>query len=198
MTLMSDTWIITQSVMHGMITPFADSQKRVDASGNKVLSYGVSSYGYDTRAAPEWKLCRSMSEFSYPSTNYLDPKNHQDRLWEDTVYADSFIIPPHGFALTRSVEYFKIPENVLCVVLGKSTYARLGVIVNVTPLEPGWEGHITIEITNSTPLPVRVYGNEGIAQVLFFTGDHVPPITYADKGGKYQYQEGIVMASMLS
>jgi dCTP deaminase len=194
MTLMNDRWIIKQVLEYNMITPFVDEQVKHNASGEKGISYGVSSFGYDTRAAAEWKLVKSIRPWS--NDGVLDPKSVNADNWEPEIHADSFVIPPHGFVLTRSLEYFRIPNDVACIVLGKSTYARLGLIVNATPLEPAWEGHITLELTNSTPLPVRVYGNEGIAQVLFFKGEDAPITTYASKGGKYQYQEGIVMARM--
>lgn len=193
MTILAD-WEIEDQCRdenNQMIWPFVPHQVRYHNT-EKVISYGLTSFGYDMRAAAEWKLCHNALDFDTPS--YLDPKRPDDRLWTNTIYADSIIIPAHGFCLTRSVEYFRIPEHVMCVVVGKSTYARLGLIVNVTPLEPGWAGHVTIELTNSTPMPIRVYGNEGIAQVLFHDSAVRPSITYADRDGKYQNQQGIVMA----
>lgn len=188
MGLKHDTWIKTQAERAAMISPFAPEQVR-ELAGRRVISFGLSSYGYDARLAPEFKVARCNGAV-------LDPKNEDEAAWEDTVLADSFVIPPHGFVLTRTVEYFRIPENVLCVVLGKSTYARLGLVVNVTPLEPAWEGQITLELSNTTPQPLIVYANEGIAQVLFLEGDRPPEVTYASRSGKYQYQEGIVMSKV--
>jgi dCTP deaminase len=187
MGLKHDGWIKEQA-SKGMIDSFEGGQVKTDVNGSRIISYGTSSYGYDTRMAGEFKLTRILSY------DVLDPKNLTDSAWEPTVYSDSFVIPPHGFVLTRTVEYFRIPADVLCVVLGKSTYARVGLIVNATPLEPAWEGHITLELTNPTPLPIRIYANEGIAQILFFEGDEPALENYASKQGKYMRQQGIVMA----
>jgi dCTP deaminase len=166
---------------HGMIEPFGERQVRAG-----VISYGVSSYGYDMRVADEFKV------FTNVFNAIVDPKNFSQRSFVD-ITADFCDIPPNSFALARSVEKFRVPRNVLCVVLGKSTYARCGIIVNVTPLEPEWEGHVTIEISNTTTLPARIYANEGIAQVLFFASDEECDISYADKQGKYQAQQGITL-----
>ena len=164
----------------GMITPFAEGQVRAGA-----ISYGVSSYGYDIRIADEFKI------FTNINTTIVDPKAFDPRSFVD-FKGDVCVIPPNSFALGRSVEYFKIPRNVLTITVGKSTYARCGIITNVTPFEPEWEGFVTLEISNTTPLPAQIYANEGIAQVLFFEGE--PPITsYKDKKGKYQGQRGVTL-----
>jgi dCTP deaminase len=166
---------------HRMIEPFAENQVR-----EGVISYGVSSYGYDMRVASEFKV------FTNVYNTVVDPKNFNPRSFVD-IQDDVCDIPPNSFALARSVEYFRVPRQVLCTVLGKSSYARCGIIVNVTPLEPEWEGYVTIEISNTTPLPARIYANEGIAQVLFYESDEACTISYADKKGKYQSQTGIVL-----
>jgi dCTP deaminase len=162
-----------------MIDPFADRQVR-----QGVISYGVSSYGYDMRVADEYKV------FTNVNTTIVDPKNFDPRAFVE-IQAPTCTIPPNSFALARSVEYFRIPRQILTVCVGKSTYARCGIIVNVTPFEPEWEGFVTLEISNTTPLPARVYSNEGIAQVLFFESDEMCEVSYADKKGKYQAQQGI-------
>ena len=164
-----------------MIEPFAERQVR-----EGVISYGVSSFGYDVRVADEFKI------FTNVFTATVDPKNFDDRSFVDWK-GDSCIVPPNSFALARSVEYFRIPRNVLTICVGKSTYARCGLIVNVTPFEPEWEGHVTLEISNTTPLPAKIYANEGIAQVLFFESDDAPETSYADRGGKYQAQRGVTL-----
>ena len=164
-----------------MIEPFAERQVR-----EGVISYGVSSFGYDVRVADEFKI------FTNVFTATVDPKNFDARSFVDWQ-GESCIVPPNSFALARSVEYFRIPRNVLTICVGKSTYARCGLIVNVTPFEPEWEGHVTLEISNTTPLPARIYANEGIAQVLFFESDEAPDISYADRGGKYQAQRGVTL-----
>ena len=166
---------------HGMIEPFEDRQVRAG-----VISYGLSSYGYDIRVADEFKV------FTNINSTVVDPKNFDNRSFVD-VKADVCIIPPNSFALARTVEYFRIPRDVLTVCVGKSTYARCGLIVNVTPFEPEWEGFVTLEISNTTPLPAKVYANEGIAQVLFFQSDEVCEVSYADKKGKYQKQQGLTL-----
>jgi len=166
---------------HGMIEPFEDRQVR-----NGVISYGLSSYGYDIRVADEFKV------FTNINTTVVDPKNFDDRSFVD-MKTDVCIIPPNSFALARTVEYFRIPRDVLTVCVGKSTYARCGLIVNVTPFEPEWEGYVTLEISNTTPLPAKVYANEGISQVLFFQSDEVCETSYADKKGKYQKQQGLTL-----
>jgi len=166
---------------HGMIEPFEDRQVR-----EGVVSYGLSSYGYDIRVADEFKV------FTNINSTVVDPKNFDSRSFVD-VKADVCIIPPNSFALAKTVEYFRIPRNVLTVCVGKSTYARCGLIVNVTPFEPEWEGFVTLEISNTTPLPAKVYANEGISQVLFFESDEECEVSYADKAGKYQKQQGLTL-----
>ena len=170
----------------GMITPFAERQVRTRDS-QAVLSYGVSSYGYDVRCAPEFKV------FTNLNSTIVDPKNFDDNSFVG-VEGKSCIIPPNSFALSRSLEYLSVPRDVMVVCLGKSTYARCGIIVNVTPLEPEWQGHITLEFSNTTPLPAKIYANEGIAQLLFFQADEECEISYKDRAGKYQGQTGIVPA----
>jgi dCTP deaminase len=167
-----------------MIEPFADNQVR-----NGVISYGVSSYGYDIRVADEFKI------FTNVFSAIVDPKHFDPRSMVD-YKGDVCVIPPNSFALARTIEYFRIPRNVLTICLGKSTYARCGIIVNVTPFEPEWEGYVTLEISNTTPLPARIYANEGIAQVLFFVADEECEISYADKKGKYQSQQAIVLPKL--
>ena len=169
---------------HGMIEPFADRQVR-----QGVVSYGLSSYGYDTRVADEFKV------FTNVYNTVVDPKKFDPQSFVD-IKADCCIVPPNSFALARTIEYFRIPRDVLTVCLGKSTYARCGIIVNVTPFEPEWEGHVTIEISNTTPLPAKIYANEGIAQVLFFQSDEPCEISYKDKSGKYQMQRGVTLTKI--
>ncbi len=164
-----------------MISPFEEKQKR-----DGIISYGLSSYGYDSRAADEFKI------FTNIDNALVDPKDFAEESFVDRK-TDICVIPPNSFVLTHTVEYFKIPNDVLVICLGKSTYARCGLIVNVTPLEPGWEGHVTLEISNTTPLPARVYANEGIAQFLFFKGSSACEVSYADKGGKYMGQRGVTL-----
>jgi dCTP deaminase len=185
MGLKSDKWIREKSLKQEMIKPFCEEQV-----GTDVVSYGVSSYGYDIRVGNEFKI------FTNVSSTVVDPKNFDSNNVVDFV-GDICIVPPNSFALARTVEYFKIPKDVLAICLGKSTYARCGIIVNVTPFEPEFEGHITIEISNTTPLPAKIYANEGIAQVLFFEGDEQCETTYKDKKGKYQGQEGITLPRIL-
>ena len=180
MAIKADRWIRKMALEHGMIEPFEDQQVRAG-----VISYGLSSYGYDIRVADEFKV------FTNINSTVVDPKNFDARSFVD-VRADVCIIPPNSFALAKTVEYFRIPRDVLTVCVGKSTYARCGLIVNVTPFEPEWEGFVTLEISNTTPLPAKVYANEGIAQVLFFEGDP-PDVSYADRKGKYQGQRGITL-----
>ena len=179
MGLKPDHWIREMALKHGMIEPFVDGQVRQD-----VISYGVSSYGYDLRVADEFKI------FTNVHSAIVDPKNFAPESFVD-FRGDVCIIPPNSFVLARSIEYFRIPRSVLTVCLGKSTYARCGLIVNVTPFEPEWEGHVTLEISNTTPLPAKVYANEGLAQVLFFEADEPCTTSYADKKGKYQGQTGV-------
>ncbi len=183
MSIKSDRWIRSMAEQHGMIDPFEDSQVR---SG--VISYGVSSYGYDMRVAPEFRV------FTNVHSPVVDPKNFDSRSFVE-FSGEICIIPPNSFALARSVEYFRIPRNVLTICVGKSTYARCGIITNVTPFEPEWEGHVTLEISNTTPLPAKIYSGEGIAQVLFFEADpdDVCETSYADKRGKYQAQRGVTL-----
>ena len=169
---------------HGMIEPFEDRQVR-----DGVVSYGLSSYGYDIRVADEFKV------FTNINSTVVDPKNFDARSFVD-VKSDICIIPPNSFALSKTVEYFRIPRDVLTVCVGKSTYARCGLIVNVTPFEPEWEGFVTLEISNTTPLPAKVYANEGIAQVLFFQSDETCEVSYADKKGKYQRQQGLTLPKL--
>ncbi|MCC6147182.1 MAG: dCTP deaminase [Anaerolineaceae bacterium] len=184
MGLKPDHWIKKMAHEHGMIEPFVDTQVR-----KGVISYGVSSYGYDIRVTEEFKI------FTNVNSAIVDPKNFDPRSMVDFT-GSVCIIPPNSFALARSVEYFRIPRNVLTVCLGKSTYARCGIIVNVTPFEPEWEGFVTLEISNTTPLPAKIYANEGIAQVLFFEGDEVCQVSYADKKGKYQNQQSIILPKL--
>lgn len=174
---------------NGMIEPFEDGQVRVNERNERLISYGLSSYGYDLRVSDEFKV------FTNVFNTVVDPKNFDPQSF---VYmqADVCIVPPNSFALARSVEYFRIPRDVLTVCVGKSTYARCGIIVNVTPFEPEWEGHVTLEISNTTPLPARIYANEGLAQVVFFKADEVCETSYADRGGKYMKQRGITIPRM--
>ena len=184
MGLKPDHWIRKMAREHNMIEPFADSQVR---SG--VISYGVSSYGYDIRVADEFKI------FTNVYSAVVDPKNFDPQSMVD-YKGDICVITPNSFALARTIEYMRIPRNVLTICLGKSTYARCGIIVNVTPFEPEWEGFVTLEISNTTPLPARIYANEGIAQVLFFEADEPCEVSYADKKGKYQKQQTIVLPKL--
>jgi dCTP deaminase len=184
MAIKSDKWIRRMAVEHKMIEPFSDKQVRGGA-----ISYGVSSYGYDVRIADDFKI------FTNINSTIVDPKSFDSRSFVD-FKGDVCIIPPNSFALARTVEYFRVPRNVLVVCLGKSTYARCGIIVNVTPLEPEWEGIVTLEVSNTTPLPAKIYANEGIAQMLFFESDEVCETSYADKKGKYQGQQGLTLPKM--
>jgi dCTP deaminase len=179
MGLKPDHWIRNMALEHGMIEPFVESQVRTG-----VISYGVSSYGYDMRIADEFKI------FTNVYSAIVDPKNFSAESFVE-FQGEVCIIPPNSFVLGRSVEYFRIPRRVLTICVGKSTYARTGLIVNVTPFEPEWEGYVTLEISNTTPLPAKVYSNEGIAQVLFLEADEECEISYADKKGKYQGQTGV-------
>jgi dCTP deaminase len=185
MSIKSDNWIRRMAAGHRMIEPFAGEQVR-HVDGRKIVSYGTSSYGYDVRCAPEFKI------FTNINSTIVDPKRFDEKSFVD-VTSDVCIIPPNSFALARTIEYFRIPRNVLVVCLGKSTYARCGIIVNVTPLEPEWEGHVTLEFSNTTPLPAKIYANEGVAQMLFFESDEVCSTSYADRGGKYQGQLGVTL-----
>jgi dCTP deaminase len=181
MAIKSDRWIKRMALERGMIEPFVESQTRAG-----VVSYGVSSYGYDIRVADEFKV------FTNVYNTIVDPKNFDPKSFVD-IKGEYCIVPPNSFALARTIEYFRIPRDILTVCLGKSTYARCGIIVNVTPFEPEWEGHVTIEISNTTPLPAKIYANEGIAQVLFFQGDEPCEVSYRDKKGKYQAQRGVTL-----
>jgi dCTP deaminase len=188
-SIKSDRWIRRMARDHAMIDPFQDAQVRAaDAQGRKVISYGVSSYGYDMRVAPEFKI------FTNVLSAMVDPKAFDPRSLVE-FEGEVCIVPPNSFALARSVEYFRIPRNVLTICVGKSTYARCGIITNVTPFEPEWEGHVTLEISNTTPLPAKIYANEGICQVLFFEADDddVCETSYRDKAGKYQGQVGVTL-----
>ena len=185
MSIKSDRWIRRMSKEHGMIEPFEPGMVRENAGG-KAVSFGTSSYGYDVRCADEFKV------FTNINATIVDPKKFDPRSFVD-IKAPECIIPPNSFALARTVEYFRIPRDVLVVCLGKSTYARCGIIVNVTPLEPEWEGHVTLEFSNTTPLPARIYAHEGVAQMLFFGADEVCETSYKDRGGKYQGQRGVTL-----
>jgi len=190
MSIKADNWIKEQALQNQMIEPFVDRQVRIPGETNdKVISFGLSSYGYDIRVANEFKV------FTNVFNAIVDPKNFKEDSFIK-IETDVCIVPPNSFALARSVEYFKIPRNVLTVCLGKSTYARCGIIVNVTPFEPEWEGYVTLEISNTTPLPAKIYANEGIAQVLFFESDTMCDVSYADRKGKYMKQVGITLPMM--
>ncbi|MDT0498943.1 dCTP deaminase [Algiphilus sp. W345] len=185
MSIKSDKWIRRMAESSGMIEPFEPGQVRAN-EGGKIVSYGVSSYGYDVRCADEFKI------FTNINNTIVDPKAFDSKSFVD-FKGDVCVIPPNSFALARTVEYFRIPRSVLTICLGKSTYARCGIIVNVTPLEPEWEGHVTLEFSNTTPLPAKIYANEGIAQMLFLEADEVCETSYADRGGKYQGQRGVTL-----
>ena len=187
MSLQPDHWIRSEAEK-GMIDPFVDGQQRADKDGKKIISYGLSSFGYDARVANEFLI------FTNVDSAVVDPKNFSEEAFvkRDT---DVCIIPPNSFALARTVEYFKIPEDVLVICLGKSTYARCGIIVNVTPLEPGWEGHVTLEFSNTTPLPAKIYAGEGACQFLFLRGAK-PDVSYKTRGGKYMGQRGVTLPKM--
>lgn len=188
MSILCDTQII-ELAENGMIEPFEAGQVRQNEAGDRVISYGTSSYGYDLRVSNEFKI------FTNVNNSIVDPKEFCEDSFVDMT-TDMCIVPPNSFALARSIEYFRIPRDVLTVCLGKSTYARCGIIVNVTPFEPEWEGHVTLEISNTTPLPARVYANEGLAQVLFFQAEQSCKTSYKDRGGKYQGQTGITIPKM--
>ncbi len=181
MSIKADTWIREMAIKHKMIEPFAEKQV-----SKGVISFGLSSYGYDIRITNEFKI------FTNINTAIVDPKEFDTKSFVD-FKGDVCIIPPNSFALGRSVEYFKIPRKIMTICVGKSTYARCGIITNVTPLEPEWEGFITLEVSNTTPLPARIYANEGIAQILFFESDEMCEISYGDRKGKYQGQQGITI-----
>ncbi len=181
MTVLSDKWIKEMVKNHNMIAPFEDKQVR----GNKI-SYGLSSFGYDARVSNEFKI------FTNINSEVIDPKNFKQNNFI-SKNTNECVIPPNSFVLSSTIEYFKIPNNVMVICLGKSTYARCGIIVNVTPLEPGWEGHVTLEFSNTTPLPAKVYANEGVAQFVFLKGNEKPDVTYADRNGKYMKQSGVTL-----
>ena len=181
MSVMPDTWIRKMATEHGMISPFTEAQRR-----DGVISYGVSSYGYDARVSDEFKI------FTNVDSAVVDPKDFSDAGFVDRK-GPTCVIPPNSFALARTVEFFKIPRDVLVICLGKSTYARCGIIVNVTPLEPEWEGHVTLEFSNTTPLPARIYANEGACQFIFLKADSLCETSYADRKGKYQGQQGVTL-----
>ena len=185
MSIKSDQWIRRMVEQEGMIEPFAPKQVR-EHKGSRIISYGTSSYGYDGRCAPEFKI------FTNINSAVVDPKDFSEHSFV-TVESDVCIIPPNSFALARTIEYFRIPRNVLTICLGKSTYARCGIIVNVTPLEPEWEGHVTLEFSNTTTLPAKIYAHEGVAQFLFLESDEVCETSYKDRGGKYQGQTGVTL-----
>lgn len=185
MTIKSDHWIRRQAENTAMIQPFEANQIKYNGS-EQLISYGTSSYGYDVRCADEFKI------FTNINTTIVDPKKFDERSFVD-FKGDVCVIPPNSFALARTVEYFRIPRNVLTVCLGKSTYARCGIIVNVTPLEPEWEGHVTLEFSNTTPLPAKIYANEGVAQMIFLESDEPCDVSYKDRGGKYQRQNGVTL-----
>jgi len=184
MSIKSDKWIKKMSTNEGMIEPFVENNIRKD-----VISYGLSSYGYDIRVSDEYKI------FTNINNSVIDPKKFDDKSFIN-FKGDVCVVPANSFALARSIEYFKIPRNVLTICLGKSTYARCGIIVNVTPFEPEWEGYVTLEISNTTPLPAKIYSNEGLCQVIFFESDEDCKVSYKDKSGKYQSQTGITLPKL--
>lgn len=185
MSIKSDRWIQRMAKEHQLITPFVEHQVR-HRGDERIISYGTSSYGYDVRCANEFKV------FTNIYSTIVDPKRFDENSFVD-IKSDVCIIPPNSFALARTIEYFRIPRNVLTICLGKSTYARCGIIVNVTPLEPEWEGHVTLEFSNTTPLPAKIYANEGVAQMLFLESDETCLTSYLDRGGKYQGQVGVTL-----
>ncbi|TXS92167.1 dCTP deaminase [Parahaliea maris] len=185
MSIKSDKWIRRMAEEAGMIEPFAPGQVRADGD-RRLISYGTSSYGYDVRCSNQFKVFTNINSAT------VDPKHFDEQSFVD-VEGDVCVIPPNSFALASTVEYFRIPRNVLTICLGKSTYARCGIIVNVTPLEPEWEGHVTLEFSNTTTLPAKIYANEGVAQMLFFESDEVCETSYKDRGGKYQGQRGVTL-----
>lgn len=186
MGIKPDKWIEEQAKNHGLIEPFINKQVKEDPSGKRLVSFGLSSYGYDIRVADEFKV------FTNVYNSLVDPKNFDNDSFVD-IKGPECVIPPNSFALARSVEYFRIPRSILTICLGKSTYARCGIIVNVTPFEPEWEGYVTLEISNTTPLPAKIYSNEGIAQVIFFESTDACAVSYKDRNGKYMKQHGIVV-----
>lgn len=189
MTVMSDNWIKEMSNKYEMIKPFTQEQVRYKEDDEKIISYGLSSYGYDTRVADEFKI------FTNVHSTTVDPKDFDEKSFVN-VKNDICVIPPNSFVLGRTVEYFKIPRDVLVICVGKSTYARCGIIVNVTPLEPEWEGHVTLEFSNTTPLPAKIYAGEGACQFIFFKGNEICKTSYADRKGKYQAQKGVTLPTV--
>ena len=185
MAIKSDKWIKDMAKNHKMIEPFQADQIKIN-NGEKIVSYGTSSYGYDVRCADEFKV------FTNINSTIVDPKNFDDKSFID-IKSDVCTIPPNSFALARTDEYFRIPRQILTLCLGKSTYARCGIIVNVTPLEPEWEGHVTLEFSNTTSLPAKIYANEGVAQFIFLESDEVCETSYKDRAGKYQGQKGVTL-----
>ena len=188
MSIKSDRWIRMMATEYSMIEPYESGQVK-EVEGKRIVSYGTSSYGYDIRCADEFKL------FTNINSTIVDPKEFDAKNFVEHK-GDSVIIPPNSFALARTVEYFRIPRNVLTICLGKSTYARCGILVNVTPFEPEWEGYVTLEFSNTTPLPAKIYANEGVAQVVFFESDEICETSYKDRGGKYQGQRGVTLPKM--
>ncbi|MBN8828461.1 MAG: dCTP deaminase [Sphingobacteriia bacterium] len=186
MSVMSDKWIREMAIKHAMIEPFVDTQQKQDQKKGGLISYGLSSYGYDARVADEFKI------FTNVDSATVDPKDFNKSSFVDRK-TDVCIIPPNSFVLARTVEYFKIPRDVLVICVGKSTYARCGIIVNVTPLEPEWEGHVTLEFSNTTPLPAKIYANEGVCQFIFLKGDQICETSYSDRSGKYMMQTGVTL-----
>ena len=185
MAIKADKWIERMALEQGMILPFYGAQVRKNTNGS-IISYGLSSYGYDVRCSDEFKI------FTNINSAIVDPKNFDENSFVD-VKSNVCIIPPNSFALARTIEFFKIPRNILTICLGKSTYARCGIIVNVTPLEPEWEGHVTLEFSNTTTLPAKIYANEGVAQMLFLESDEICAVSYKDRNGKYQGQTGVTL-----
>lgn len=185
MSIKCDKWIRRMAKEYDMISPFEASQVR-KSGGKSVISYGTSSYGYDVRCAREFKI------FTNINSSIVDPKAFDANSFVDLV-SDVCVIPPNSFALAHTIEYFRIPRNILTICLGKSTYARCGIIVNVTPLEPEWEGHVTLEFSNTTPLPAKIYAGEGVAQMLFLESDEICEVSYKDRNGKYQGQKGVTL-----
>lgn len=185
MSIKADKWIRRMAQEHAMIEPFEPDQVRYSGQ-DRLISYGTSSYGYDVRCSEHFKVFTNINSAT------VDPKNFDENSFVD-VHSDVCVIPPNSFALAATVEYFRIPRNVLTICLGKSTYARCGIIVNVTPLEPEWEGHVTLEFSNTTTLPAKIYANEGVAQMLFFESDEPCEVSYKDRGGKYQGQRGVTL-----
>ncbi|MDO4642673.1 MAG: dCTP deaminase [Cardiobacteriaceae bacterium] len=186
MSIKNDRWIQRMAKQYGMIEPYEPALISHNEQGDKIVSYGTSSYGYDVRCAREFKI------FTNINSAVVDPKSFDPQSFVD-IESDVCIIPPNSFALARTVEYFRIPRDILTICLGKSTYARCGIIVNVTPLEPEWEGHVTLEFSNTTPLPAKIYANEGVAQMLFLHADEVCAVSYKDRNGKYQGQTGVTL-----